>query len=217
MKALRTVAKAVQQYAVQPVLRLALGVAESVRGWVHDPYELVKLRGLGFILFTIGIAGFAHSLLVRIPERLQPILHPVMTVAKGTGCNSTFGGRYEFFLEGHTWYCSGADWGCVTEKNVPVVYNRYNPNQCRRADRVGKLSLRDWVAVIVQDSFFTCIGLGCLLVHGYDPLRWRRILVRAAFYCGLVMLVLGELWALFNGGDLLRMGRATGNRYPLLF
>jgi hypothetical protein len=190
-------------------------------GWfeemLDDPYRRVTLRGIGFIAFCLGIAGVVHSLVISIPERRKPIDFPVAALADGTGCSPVFGGGYRLTLKTGTHYCNGADYTCPEENNVPVIYNRLAPDHCRRADRVGRLSLREWFIVLTIAPGGTMFGLGLMLVRNNDPNVLRRSLAWSSLVLFLVLFLATLVWSALQGGDWLKLGGIWPRRQSSIF
>lgn len=190
-------------------------------GWfeemLDDPYRRVTLRGIGFIVFAVGIGGLLHSLLISIPERRKPIDFPTAAFADGTGCHPTFGGGYRLMLERGSYFCSGADFACPREKNVTVLYNRIAPEHCRRADRVGRLSVREWFIILVVAPAGIALGMGLMLVRNRDEIAVRRVLAWSSLALSLALFIAGFTWSISQGGDRLKLGGIWPRRQYSVF
>ncbi|MGE5785603.1 MAG: hypothetical protein ACM3ZE_13480, partial [Myxococcales bacterium] len=118
---------------------------------LNDRGSRMMMRVIGTGLLALGVGVAINDWTKHISKRLESIPNPVPAYADGTGCNRVRGGDYLLNLSAtaHTW-CTGADYVCAWETHVPVIYSEDNPGHCRRADRVRRLSIRDWVCAIAH-------------------------------------------------------------------
>lgn len=166
---------------------------------------MMRVLGTGALVFGVGL--FVNDWTKHISKRLEPIPNPVLGYADGVGCERVEGGGYRLSLGdfAHTW-CTGADYTCAWEKHVPVIYNKNNPGHCRRADRIGKLSVRDWICAVTRAPSAIAFGIAFLLGEVNDPCRTRRAVTRTALAICLGLVVIATVWSIANRHDFMRFG-----------
>lgn len=156
---------------------------------LRNPQEAIVVRAFGMLLVVVGLVVGTYWGYVCI-QRLAPFNRPAYTSSiRGWG-DPFYGGSYIAIVAGREIECTGGDQPFSTEDQVAVVYDLDSPNRCRRADKIGRLSVWEGVA-LMQYSWFVLVGTFLLTVRERERSCARKFFNRACLGLGLVFIVVG--------------------------
>lgn len=137
-------------------------------------------------VFSVLIAG--GSLLVvlwKLPSRLAPIENPAIALSVGGTCEKwVTGGTFLIQVEDGRYECTGSDHSCPTQLGTPVAYDRSNPERCRAASNLQRLSGWEF-AILLHFLGQLAVGFALILVRERDSHK-----LRAAVGHGLLLLAI---------------------------
>ena len=120
-------------------------------------------------------------------QRLAPFSRPTYTTSVRGWGDPFYGGSYIAIVEGREIECTGGDQPFSTDDRVLVVYERDSPGRCRKADKVGRLSIWEWRSLLA-DVVFVSLGVFLLTVREHEHSRARRVLSRTCLLVAAVVL-----------------------------